>query len=120
MAVSVTIAVNFRPVNEFADDAAAMAATAGGELIVRVAQQLVPVDTGALRNSLSHERDPQSRRGREVEVVGTGPGRDGRSYGAFVEVGTFRTRPQPYLIPAAVSSTDEIMKFFADAFFSRG
>lgn len=63
--------------------------------IERTAKQLAPVNTGALRASIG------------VEYVG-----DGRSsvmgavirptvdYGEFVEFGTSRMAPQPYLMPA--------------------
>ncbi len=120
MPVTATVTTRFRPVQRFADNAASIAATMGGELIQRTAQQLVPVDTGALRASIDHERDQGSRPGHEIEIVHTGSGRDGRNYGGYVEFGTSRNRAQPYLVPAAVISTEPIMRILADAFFSQG
>lgn len=56
-----------------------------------VAKKLCPVDTGNLRNSISHTvaRDEQ------VAYVGTNV-----EYAPYVELGTSRQRAQPYLKPA--------------------
>ena len=54
------------------------------------AKMLCPVDTGRLRNSISHAVS-----GNEV-YIGTNV-----EYGPYVEFGTRRQRPQPYLTPAA-------------------
>lgn len=63
--------------------------------IERDAKMLAPVDTGYLRNSIS------------VDVGGTAWGRlhaeigPTAEYGVYVEYGTSRMAPQPYLGPAA-------------------
>ena len=49
-----------------------------------------PVDTGRLRNSIHYRKTAEY----EAEVI------VGAHYGAFVEFGTTRMRPQPYLRPA--------------------
>lgn len=54
------------------------------------AKLLCPVDTGFLRNSIQYRPVADL----EAEVV------VGAEYGAYVEYGTYRTRPQPYLNPA--------------------
>ena len=62
-----------------------------GHDVVTDAQQLVPVDTGALKNSIGVDFDPDDL-GFEA-----GPTME---YGPFVEWGTSRMPPQPYMTPA--------------------
>lgn len=62
-----------------------------GHDVVARAQQIVPVDTGNLRASISVDVDADSL-GFEA-----GPTAD---YGHYVEFGTSRMSPQPYLLPA--------------------
>lgn len=54
------------------------------------AKRKCPVDTGNLRNSITHVTDRRSA------YVGTNV-----EYAAYVELGTSRTQAQPYLRPAA-------------------
>lgn len=60
------------------------------------AKRLCPVDTGRLRNSITHADDG------EAEYIGTNV-----EYAPYVELGTSRTRAQPYLKPAVVNHADE-------------
>ena len=60
------------------------------------AKELCPVDTGRLRNSISHETDSDS------VYIGTNV-----EYAAFVELGTSRMKARPYLRPAAETYTNE-------------
>lgn len=60
------------------------------------AKQLCPVDTGRLRNSISH-----AVQGNEV-YIGSNV-----SYAPFVEYGTRRQRAQPFLTPAATQHSAE-------------
>lgn len=55
------------------------------------AKRLCPVDTGRLRNSITHQLDG----GRSV-VIGTNV-----EYGPYVELGTHKQAAQPFLRPAA-------------------
>ena len=57
------------------------------------AVQLCPVDAGQLRSSL-HMRVAEGPSGAQGEVVADVP------YAAFVELGTYKSAPQPYLYPA--------------------
>lgn len=57
--------------------------------IVATAQAIVPVDTGNLKNSI----------GAEVSGL-TGEAGPTAEYGAYVEFGTSRMSPQPYMGPA--------------------
>ena len=62
----------------------------------RYAKALCPVDTGRLRNSISHAVEGDSA------YIGTNV-----EYAPYVEMGTVRTRAQPYLKPAAQDHADE-------------
>lgn len=56
------------------------------------AKRLCPVDTGRLRNSITHV----TRYGAKAVYIGTNV-----EYAAYVELGTSRHKEQPYLRPAA-------------------
>lgn len=60
------------------------------------AKLLCPVDTGRLRNSISHAVQG------DTVYIGTNV-----EYGPYVEYGTRNQRPQPYLTPAATQHTEE-------------
>lgn len=76
------------------------------------AQQLCPVDTGRLRNSITYRLGGGGYSfpgyGAEVSaheyVVSVGSDVE---YAAYVELGTSRTRAQPFLEPAASQYADE-------------
>ena len=55
-----------------------------------------PVDTGRLRNSISHARDD------EAAYIGTNV-----EYAPYIELGTSRMKPRPYLRPAVTEHSDE-------------
>lgn len=55
-----------------------------------------PVDTGRLRNSISHTRD------NNTAYIGTNV-----EYAAYVEMGTSSQRAQPYLEPAIANHLEE-------------
>lgn len=63
----------------------------GANLIADLAQQLAPVDTGALRDSI-HVEDGSHALARRI-VADT-------SYAAYVEYGTATSPAQPYMTPA--------------------
>ena len=69
----------------------------------RYAKALCPVDTGRLRNSISHAVEGDSA------YIGTNV-----EYAPYVEMGTVRTRAQPYLKPAAQDHADEYKKLLLD------
>ena len=62
------------------------------------AKALCPVDTGRLRNSITHEIDNDGK----AAYIGTNV-----EYGPYVELGTSRQRPQPFLTPAAENHGSE-------------
>ena len=61
-----------------------------------------PVDTGRLRNSITHEQE-----GDDTEIIGTNV-----EYAPYVEMGTSRSRAQPYLKPALVNHASEYQRIF--------
>lgn len=71
-----------------------------GDITVEKAQQLVPVRTGLLRSTI---RKQTYKLGFDTNYAYVGiaaGGIRGCDYAAFVEYGTSRMRPQPYLRPA--------------------
>lgn len=67
----------------------------------RYAKNLCPVDTGRLRNSITHAIDS----GEKAAYIGTNV-----EYGPYVEFGTSRQKEQPYLRPAAQNHGSEYRK----------
>ena len=68
-----------------------------------------PVDTGNLRNSITHEPE-----GDDTEVIGTNV-----EYAAYVELGTSKMAAQPYLEPAVMDHVDEY-RSIAEEFLQKG
>lgn len=64
------------------------------------AKMICPVDTGRLRNSITHQKEEK-----ETEVIGTNV-----EYAPYVELGTYRQRAQPYLKPAAENHVEEYIE----------
>ena len=75
---------------------AALAIRRTAAAIERDAKINAPVDTGALRSSISTATGNDVRGGRMTAVIGPTV-----SYGVYVELGTSRMAAQPYLFPAA-------------------
>lgn len=63
------------------------------------AKKLCPVDTGRLRNSITHQQMDEN-----TEVIGTNV-----EYAPFVELGTHKMNPRPFLRPAAENHTGEYL-----------
>lgn len=68
------------------------------------AKKECPVDTGVLRNSITHTHDG------EAAYIGTNV-----EYAPNVELGTSRQRAQPYLKPAATEHTSEYSRLMKDS-----
>jgi HK97 gp10 family phage protein len=78
------------------DTAASRAMEACGLAMEGHAADIVPVDTGNLRNSITHASDEHTA------IVGTNV-----EYAPYVELGTSRQKAQPYLVPSVRDHTDE-------------
>lgn len=74
------------------------ALTAVGMQAETYAKQLAPVDTGRLRNSITHELDTANK----AVIIGTAV-----EYAPYVELGTSRQKAQPYLKPAIINNLSE-------------
>jgi len=85
------------------------AVTSGSLLIENESKALVPVKTGTLRRSI-HTDVVQESPDRVTARVS--PGVD---YGVYVELGTRRMRPEPYLRPAFESEKGAAVQEVADA-----
>ena len=79
------------------DDAVAVALEKCGMLAEGYAKKLCPVDTGNLRNSISHSVDTGGR----CAYVGTNV-----EYAPYVEYGTYKQKAQPYIKPAVADHGD--------------
>ncbi len=76
-----------------------------GGMAESYAKAACPVDTGRLRNSITHQQESEN-----VEVIGSNV-----SYAAFVELGTSKMSARPFLRPAAEGHAAEyaaILKSF--------
>jgi HK97 gp10 family phage protein len=69
--------------------------------IEREAKHRSPVDTGRLRASIRHQIDPNGLEGQVLTDV---------DYAPYMEFGTSRTAPQPFLNPAADLEQPEFVK----------
>lgn len=67
------------------------------------AKMICPVDTGNLRNSITHTPGED-----KSEYIGTNV-----EYGPYVELGTSRTKAQPYLRPAVQDHINEYARMIA-------
>lgn len=67
------------------------------------AKDLCPVDTGNLRNSITHTEDDSAA------YIGTNV-----EYGKYVELGTRYARAQPFLRPAAANHADTYRNIVKD------
>lgn len=76
-----------------------------GGMAESYAKAACPVDTGRLRNSITHQQESEN-----VEVIGSNV-----SYASFVELGTSKMSARPFLRPAAEGHAAEyaaILKSF--------
>lgn len=82
------------------------ALTAIGMVAETHAKEYCPVDTGRLRNSISHDTDLAAN----AAIIGSNV-----EYAAYVELGTSRQKAQPYLRPAAENHTSEYREIVKSA-----
>lgn len=82
----------------------ARALEAVGMFAEMYAKMLCPVDTGNLRNSITHAQG-----GEDYEIVGSNV-----FYAPYVEYGTSRMKAQPYIKPAVEEHVDEYKQIFEE------
>lgn len=77
---------------------------AGANAVSEGAKSICPVDTGALRDSIS-----VSMEGNRAEISAN------TDYAAYVEFGTSQMAPQPYLVPSLIGNSGAVLAAMADA-----
>lgn len=92
----------------------------GGEVLARAARDLVPVDTGGLRESIDvssrlNRSQKAKHRKRADQEVFVGP--DGRPQSITQEFGTYKEPAQPYMRPAWDGNSKAAMTRISDALF---
>ena len=89
---------NAQQVEDAMNQAIAKALTMIGLKAESNAKAICPVDTGRLRNSITNAIDTEAN----AVYIGTNV-----EYAPYVELGTSRRKPHPYLKPAAADHADE-------------
>lgn len=96
MSIDVTITDNSKEFLEELEKRKKAALEECGLAAEGYAKRLCPVDTGLLRNSITHAEHEGD------EYIGTNV-----EYAPYVEYGTVKTKAQPFLKPAATEHTSE-------------
>jgi HK97 gp10 family phage protein len=87
------------------------AASVGAEVIKAESKNIVPVDTGNLRASITSEETSRSDTSASVAV---GYGKQA-PYGKYVELGTSRMAAQPFLRPPMTTHRDQAIRAVTDS-----
>lgn len=74
------------------------------------AKELCPVDTGRLRNSITHQQYDEN-----TEIIGTNV-----EYAPYLELGTYRMAARPYLRPAAENHGEEYRRVIVSEYKKAG
>ena len=96
--MEIRVVSNVAKVEQALDEAIENALNDMGMVCSRYAQDKAPVDTGRLRNSIGYE----VKSSENAVIVKTNV-----EYAPYVELGTSRQKPQPYLRPAVSNHIDE-------------
>lgn len=94
---------NAQRIADAIDQALARALEGVGLVAEGYAKKACPVDTGRLRNSITHQVRPSEK----SVYIGTNV-----EYAPYVELGTSRMKPQPFLRPAAADHENTYRKIF--------
>lgn len=94
---------NARQIADAIDQALAKALEEVGLVAEGYAKKACPVDTGRLRNSITHQVRPSEK----SVYIGTNV-----EYAPYVELSTSRTKGQPFLRPAATDHENTYRKIF--------
>lgn len=94
---------NAQQIADAIDQALAKALEEVGLVAEGYAKKACPVDTGRLRNSITHQVRPSEK----SVYIGTNV-----EYAPYVELGTSRMEPQPFLRPAAKDHEGTYKKIF--------
>ena len=94
---NVTFTSNLPEIETAVQQAKARALEIMGGKAESYAKKLAPVDTGNLRNSITHAQEDEN-----TEVIGTNV-----EYAPYQELGTHKMAPHPFLRPAAENHASE-------------
>lgn len=94
--VSVNININKNITGDVAKACGRALEICGG-MAESYAKMRCPVDTGNLRNSITHQQKDDT-----TELIGTAV-----EYAPYVELGTYKMSARPYLVPALEEHIDE-------------
>lgn len=73
--------------------------SSAAEAICEDAKGICPVDTGTLKNSITYESF-----GNSAEIFAN------TDYAAYVEFGTSKMAPKPYLVPSLIGGSEKIVQ----------
>lgn len=104
MKIDVTYDGGFVHISEIMEEMISDAIAAGAELVGANAKSICPVDTGALRDSISVEHS-----GMSAEISAN------TDYASFVEFGTSKMAAQPFLVPSLLGNENAIISAIAAA-----
>lgn len=102
MKVSVTYNGGLSKIAEGIGKSMAQAVREAGENVAQRARNSCPVDTGRLRESIE-----VSGEGNTAVVSAN------TEYAAYVEFGTSKSAPQPYLVPSLINNSDAVLNAIA-------
>lgn len=105
--IIVQLTSNKGEILQLTDEAIARALEAVGLQAEGYAKLKCPVDTGRLRNSITHTQADKL-----TEIIGTNV-----EYAAYVELGTIRQKAKPYLKPALlnhINEYQEMLKYYLE------
>lgn len=104
VSISISIHSNSDQVQREVAGAVVRALEIAGGMAESYAKEICPVDTGNLRNSITHQME-----GEDTAVIGSAV-----VYAPYVELGTRRQKAQPYLAPAVEGHISEYRAVFED------
>lgn len=104
MSVSITYDNSLEEIAQRIEGSLGEIIAAGADAVCESAKSMCPVDTGALRSSISVSTD-----GNRAEISAN------TDYAAYVEFGTSQMAPQPYLVPSLIGNSGAVTAAMADA-----
>lgn len=104
MKIDITYDGGLVHIAEIMEEMISEAIAAGAETVAEQARSVCPVDTGALRDSIT-----VTQNGAAAEISAN------TDYAAFVEFGTSKMAAQPYLVPSLLGNENAILAAIAAA-----
>lgn len=99
MKVNITYNGGLKNIADMLENSMESIILSAGESVKNSAQSMCPVDTGKLRDSIS-----VSAEGNKAVISAN------TDYAAYVEFGTSKMPPKPFLVPSLIGNSDAILK----------